>query len=140
MAALLSGLPKTYPATVEVLESRGILTLRTATKLLKTFEVKCLGMADEGHENRPVANEAGAGERHQEQRMGERLCFYCRRPGRIRRYCPERRPRDGGGGVLSMAVVGSSKDPKRAPDWSGSPLGTEWIIDGGASRHMTGDI
>ncbi|KAK1868870.1 hypothetical protein I4F81_011352 [Pyropia yezoensis] len=51
-----------------------------------------------------------------------------------------------------MAVVGSRMEPKWAgtsqeasgskfvPDWSGSPLGTEWTIDSGASQHMTGDI
>lgn len=73
VAALQSGLPTTYATTVELLESAGIPTLRTATERLMAAEVKRQGMTDKGHKNRPVANAAGAGERYVEQGMGQRL-------------------------------------------------------------------
>ncbi|KAK1863710.1 hypothetical protein I4F81_006264 [Pyropia yezoensis] len=126
VTALLTGLPSTYATTVELLESGGIPSLRTATERLMAAEVKRLGTADKGHDNRPVAYAAGAGEGRFEQGMGERLCFHCERPGHIRRYCPERRRKDGGGSGLAMAVVGSRMEPK----WAGTSQeasGSKWV-------------
>lgn len=87
VASLLSGLAATYASTVELLENGEIPSFRSATKRLMAAAVKCLGAADESHEDRWAAFFA-VGEHKQEPAMGERQCFHSNRPGHINRFFP----------------------------------------------------
>jgi len=134
VAALLSGLPASYANTVELLEDQGVPSLRRVTERLMAAEVKRLAASESRNEDRAVAYAAGPGDRRAAPSAKARVCFHCDRPGHIQRFCPELRRRERGDG-LAMAVVGR----RGALVGDGSLPVAAWIVDSGASHHMTGD-
>ena len=134
VAALLSGLPASYANTVELLEDQGVPSLRRVTERLMAAEVKRLAASESRNKDRAVAYAAGPGDRRAAPSAKARVCFHCDRPGHIQRFCPELRRRERGDG-LAMAVVGR----RGVLVGDGSLPVAAWIVDSGASHHMTGD-
>jgi len=152
LSALLSGLDPKFDYTKEVLANLDDLTLDKALVKLRAAETRMtagrqrratpvkVALAAAGDD---TADEAKPRRSTNTKRVERRRCFRCDEVGHLKADCPdsddEPRTRPG---VSMFASVGVALHGAEGPA-SGGPasvvgLPTGWVLDSGASHHMTG--
>src|SRR5947209_362323 len=144
--SVLNGLPKEYETIVTVLETT-TNELRLGVLLPKLLQAEQRLSCGEKSDNRALytnsankyKSKTGTG-----STSGDKECWYCGKQGHIKADCRKKkqddqkhrhsgrrgaRPSTGGTGHSVVAAMGASPI-----NWS-----QEWVLDSGASRHMTGN-
>eukprot|EP00170_Pyropia_yezoensis_P005414 contig_22006_g5428 len=141
VTSLLIGLPKKYELTATVLSAQPELTVQRAQEQLQAAEARLVldARAHDGPRAKDKGNALAAADGGRKGRRGDRgqpykrrdaRCYGCNKMGHIRRNCPEegKKDDDGGEGAAGLAMMASGAKP---------PNGM-WILDSGATHHMTG--
>ena len=142
VVTLLGSLPDSFSTLVTALEARVDegLTLKYVQQALVNEEQK---MREREHSNRSEAQRQDSvlvGE-HQKRksRYQKPVCFGCKKPGHFRRDCPNLKRTS----HKAEASHVDTRDPEVKSESSegafcvGSPSSDVWLIDSGASSHMT---
>ena len=145
--SVLAGLPREYDILVTVLETSEealeldgllakLLTVEQRTSPKSEKEDQAYFSRDNQHKGRPSASRL-------QPRREERECFYCGKKGHLRKDCHKRlRDEKAAGHGLQQqqrqqAPVLVSKEVALAAQ--GLRCEQEWVLDSGASRHITND-
>eukprot|EP00047_Mylnosiga_fluctuans_P021649 m.107308 g.107308 ORF g.107308 m.107308 type:complete len:1346 (+) comp8977_c1_seq1:110-4147(+) len=123
---------RTYPALATTWD---IVNDLTPTAAINQFVIKALSMAPPAPSSvspRPATQQTG--NPTNKAPGGEPTCNYCKQPGHTIANCPDpkRRPWHGKPAQAHTMTVGNTPDPIKLS-------AHEWIIDTGATAHVTGD-
>jgi hypothetical protein len=139
-AILIQSLPEQYQSTVFALKASGLtgLTFETVVQRLRDVEVAMELPKDNGNLARlaKAQNNRAANNWQRGTQKIDKECFYCHRIGHLKRDCRK----------LQRDDAANSKDTEMSnAAWSAldsmyQPRTiTDWILDSGSTRHMTGD-
>lgn len=91
-------------------------------------------------------NRFGSGGRHNNSTAGKRRCFYCDKPGHIAAECRKKKAdeqtasqRPAMHGAIALTAFGDEALDSVQAASTTSYQPTRWVLDTGASRHITGD-
>lgn len=149
LSALLAGLSSKHDDARRFLSLQRGLTLDDALDDLLAAEAR--NELDGDHKDRTVDGDALAAdtrpqrdpakdEQHHKDRRA-RACFHCHKPGHQKRNCPERNKGDmedkSDGAFAGIALMAMGR-ARVAGACRKAPRSNQWLIDSGASQHMTG--
>lgn len=145
MTALLVGVHAKYELTATVLASQAHLTLDEAQESLQAAEVRPgMDRKTDRSDKRDVTGSAlvigdkdSRAPRYKHRK--DPRCYQCNKKGHYKRDCPSAREKsdsDGGSGAAGLAMM-ATVIPRGITMPKDTP--SAWVIDSGASHHMTGD-
>lgn len=146
-AVLIQSLPEQYQSTVFALKAAGLTGLSFETVVQRLRDVESAMEPKEAEEsiarsarNTPYRGGGGQGKKDREMRE----CFHCRRPGHLKSDCwalhPEKKPKGQRG---QRGQRQEQQEETSYAAWAAistqSIRPTDWVLDSGATRHMTGE-
>lgn len=141
IAMIFRSVPSSYRSLVQSLQSRAdedwTVTL-VKTRLLDEYNQRC--ERDESLSQSVKAMKMSASDRE------EPVCFFCRKPGHFKKQCKKWLSQKNASGSGKKKAKDDNHKAKQAKSdnsavcfVAGEKLPKSWVIDSGASRHMTCD-
>ena len=142
-APIFAGLPEDYQTAVDVLLAKTEeVSITDAMTYLMHREQRLKHNGDEGTSNGNTALMARRTDRDNNGNKSGRKCHYCKKPGHYKKECykylRDQRRNGGGGGGSRVALVAKAATTV-AHHKPGGAEDSMWVLDSGASHHMTAD-
>jgi len=145
VASLLLGLGGKFTMTATILTAQPDVTMEHAQETMQAAEARM--SLDKGADRREDAGSAlalsdGGRPKTQGNRFRKDIrCFKCNKTGHIKRNCrskdgPGREDHGDSGGAAGLAMMATVLHA--GDSWATIAAG-QWVVDSGASHHMTGD-
>ena len=148
LSSLLAGLSEKFTLTVSILSVQRDMSVSHALEELLAAESRMA--LDKCKNKRPTDNlalaagsEDGPSADYKKTNRKERLCFKCNKPGHYKRDCKQNGKNAAAGismiATATVAVRKAGNALKAAVTPWGINVKTHWVVDSGASQHMTGE-